>query len=90
MVPLTGRILQGILIILYPVIHKSSIDILPSHILLGSSFAGKGVCDGELIVEAKFGLRHFNLADENSAMAEYDAIVIENLKKRFGLLDKSS
>ncbi|MDD5459089.1 MAG: beta-hydroxyacyl-ACP dehydratase [Phycisphaerae bacterium] len=53
-----------------------------------SSFTGKGVCNGEMIVEARFGLRHFNLADQNSAMAEFDAIVIENLKKRFELLSK--
>jgi 3-hydroxyacyl-[acyl-carrier-protein] dehydratase len=51
-----------------------------------SSFAGSGVSDGELIVEARFALKHFNLADENSAMAAVDAQVIENLKKRWELL----
>ena len=51
-----------------------------------SSFAGVGVSQGERIVEARFGLRHFNLADANSAMAPVDANVIENLKTRWKLL----
>jgi len=51
-----------------------------------SSFTGVGVSEDELIVEAKFGLRHFNLADENSAMAAIDAKIIENMKKRWELL----
>ena len=51
-----------------------------------SSFTGSGVSDGEKIVEAKFGLRHFNLADENSAMAAVDAKIIEDMKKRWKLL----
>ncbi len=51
-----------------------------------SSFTGIGASDDERIVEAKFGLRHFNLADENSAMAAVDAKVIENMKKRWKIL----
>ncbi|MHC4639237.1 MAG: 3-hydroxyacyl-ACP dehydratase FabZ family protein [Planctomycetota bacterium] len=51
-----------------------------------SSFTGFGESGGERIVEAKFGLRHFNLADENSAMAATDARIIENMKKRWKLL----
>jgi 3-hydroxyacyl-[acyl-carrier-protein] dehydratase len=51
-----------------------------------SSFAGVGVSQGERIVEARFGLRHFNLADGDSAMAGVDGVVIENMKKRWGLL----
>ncbi|MHC4623904.1 MAG: hotdog family protein [Planctomycetota bacterium] len=51
-----------------------------------SSFIGSGVADGELIVEARFGLRHFNLADKDPAMATVDAKVIENMKKRWALL----
>jgi len=51
-----------------------------------SSFTGFGVSDDERIVEARFGLRHFNLADENSALADIDARVIENMKKRWKLL----
>jgi 3-hydroxyacyl-[acyl-carrier-protein] dehydratase len=51
-----------------------------------SSFTGTGVSNGELIVEARFALKHFNLADENSAMAATDAKVIDSLKKRWELL----
>lgn len=51
-----------------------------------SSFTGFGLSDGERIVEAKFGLRHFNLADENPAMAATDALIIENMKERWKLL----
>ena len=51
-----------------------------------SSFSGFGLSNGERIVEARFGLRHFNLADENSAMAAADATIIESLKQRWKLL----
>jgi 3-hydroxyacyl-[acyl-carrier-protein] dehydratase len=51
-----------------------------------SSFTGFGSSQGERIVEAKFGLRHFNLADEISAMAGIDAEIIENMKNRWKLL----
>ncbi len=51
-----------------------------------SSFTSSGVSDGEKIVEAKFGLRHFNLADEDPAMAAVDAKIIEDMKKRWKLL----
>jgi len=51
-----------------------------------SSFTGSGISQGDLIVEARFGLKHFNLADENPAMAAVDAQVIESLKKRWELL----
>ena len=51
-----------------------------------SSYTGYGVSDGQRIVEARFGLRHFNLAEENSALASVDAGVIENLKTRWKLL----
>jgi 3-hydroxyacyl-[acyl-carrier-protein] dehydratase len=51
-----------------------------------SSFSGVGMSEGDLIVEARFALKHFNLADENSAMAAVDAQVIESLKKRWELL----
>ncbi|NQT03211.1 MAG: beta-hydroxyacyl-ACP dehydratase [Planctomycetes bacterium] len=51
-----------------------------------SSFTGFGSSQGERIVEARFGLRHFNLADRDSAMAAVDAKIIENMKKRWELL----
>lgn len=51
-----------------------------------SSFIGKGTSAGEPIVEAKLSLRHFNLADENSQMAQTDEKIIEKLKQRWNLL----
>ena len=51
-----------------------------------SSFKGSGTSNGELIVEATFALRHFNLADKDSTMAAVDETIIENMKKRCGLL----
>ena len=51
-----------------------------------SKFTGIGVSDGEQVVEAKFSLRHFNLADENPGMADADSKVIENMKRRWKLL----
>jgi len=51
-----------------------------------SSFSGFGLANGERIVEARFALRHFNLADKDSAMAAADAMIIENLKQRWKLL----
>jgi 3-hydroxyacyl-[acyl-carrier-protein] dehydratase len=53
-----------------------------------SSFSGTGLSNGEQIVEARFGLRHFNLAEQDSAMASVDAKVISEMKKRWELLKK--
>ena len=53
-----------------------------------SSFSGYGQCGEERIVEARFALRHFNLGDNDSAMAGVDAKVVENLKQRWKLLRK--
>ena len=51
-----------------------------------SSFSGFGESEGRRIVEARFGLRHFNLSDENPAMAAVDAKIIESMKQRCELL----
>jgi len=51
-----------------------------------STFVGVGVSEGQQIVESRFTLRHFNLADKNAAMASADSIVIENMKRRWKLL----
>ena len=51
-----------------------------------SSFSGVGLCGEAEIVEARFGLRHFNLADEDSKLASVDAEIIENMKQRLKLL----
>ena len=52
-----------------------------------SSFTGVGVSEDEQILTAKFSLRHFNLADEEPAMAAVDAKIIENMKELGKLLN---
>jgi 3-hydroxyacyl-[acyl-carrier-protein] dehydratase len=51
-----------------------------------SSFTGVGISAGEQIVEARFGLRHFNLASQNPAFAAVDARITESMKQRWKLL----
>ena len=51
-----------------------------------SRFSGHGTVDGQSIVEARFGLRHFNLAERNAAWAAVDAQVIKEMKHRYRLL----
>jgi len=53
-----------------------------------SSFTGFGLSNGQRIMEAGFGLRHFNLSARDSTMAAVDAEIIENLKQRWKLLYK--
>ena len=53
-----------------------------------SSFIGRGVSDGRLILEARFALRHFNLADRDPKMVSVDAVVTENMKNRWKLLHR--
>ena len=51
-----------------------------------SSFSGTGSCGEETIVDAKFSLRHFNLADEDPKMASVDVKIIESMKQQWKLL----
>ena len=53
-----------------------------------SSFTGSGSVDGKSIVEAKFSLRHFNLAEKNPKMASVDSEIIKSMKQRFELLSR--
>jgi len=55
-----------------------------------SSFVGHGVSEGQEIVEARIGLRHFNLADRNPALATVDSQVIQQMKCRYNLLSQQS
>lgn len=55
-----------------------------------SSFSGVGSCDGQPIVEARFSLRHFNLADRDHKLAAEDAYIISKLKDRYKLLASGS
>lgn len=51
-----------------------------------SSFVAFGESQDRRIVEARFALRHFNLADRSDAYAAADAEVIAALKQRWQLL----
>ena len=51
-----------------------------------SSFTGFGLSQDERIVEARFGLRHFNLSSQDAKLAVVDANIIENMKNRWKLL----
>jgi 3-hydroxyacyl-[acyl-carrier-protein] dehydratase len=55
-----------------------------------SSFVGCGVADGQKIVEARFGLRHFNLSERRTALAATDAQIVEHMKSRYRLLIQQS
>jgi 3-hydroxyacyl-[acyl-carrier-protein] dehydratase len=55
-----------------------------------SSFAGYGTVEGVTILEARFGLRHFNLAERNPAWAAIDAQVREEMKSRYRLLSQQN
>jgi 3-hydroxyacyl-[acyl-carrier-protein] dehydratase len=49
-------------------------------------FAGTGHCGPVEVVKGRFVLRHFNLADENPALASLDRRVIQAARARYGLL----
>ncbi len=51
-----------------------------------SSFKAEGTCDGKSMVEARLQLRHFNLADKDSSLADIDQKLKTELKKRFQLM----
>lgn len=51
-----------------------------------SEFKAFGRCGDEEIVKARLKLRHYNLAERDRLLADVDARVIAELRKRFGLL----
>ncbi len=51
-----------------------------------SSFKAYGQSGDTRVVEARFSLRHFNLADKKEALATADAEVVDAMKKRWHLL----
>jgi 3-hydroxyacyl-[acyl-carrier-protein] dehydratase len=51
-----------------------------------SSFSGYGTVDGVTILEARFGLRHFNLAERDPAWAAVDTRLRQEMKNRYKLL----
>lgn len=55
-----------------------------------SSFSGSGTVDGVTILEARFGLRHFNLAERDPVWAAVDAQLKEEMKNRYKLLSQQN
>jgi 3-hydroxyacyl-[acyl-carrier-protein] dehydratase len=51
-----------------------------------SRFLGAGTVDGNPILEARFELRHFNLAEKNPKLADRDHEIVTQLKKRLALI----
>jgi len=51
-----------------------------------SSFVGTGGVDGQAAVEARFTLRHYNLAERNPAWAATDAEIVEAMRRRARLV----
>ncbi len=52
----------------------------------GSEFDCRGTCDEQDMVKARLRLRHFNLADDNPALAEVDARLVSHARSQFALL----
>jgi 3-hydroxyacyl-[acyl-carrier-protein] dehydratase len=51
-----------------------------------SDFSGSGRCGDTEVVKARFGLRHFNLAERSPKLAEVDRRLIQAARARFDLL----
>jgi 3-hydroxyacyl-[acyl-carrier-protein] dehydratase len=51
-----------------------------------SDFDGAGYCDQEEVVKARFGLRHFRLADRDARLASLDAELVSAARDRLVLL----
>lgn len=51
-----------------------------------SSFSGRGTVGGDTILEARFALRHFNLAERDPAWAAVDTRLRQEMKNRYKLL----
>ncbi|MBN2063383.1 MAG: beta-hydroxyacyl-ACP dehydratase [Sedimentisphaerales bacterium] len=51
-----------------------------------SSFLAEGSCQGRSMVEARLELRHFNLADKDSKLADIDAKLKDEFRRRYKLM----
>ncbi len=51
-----------------------------------SDFKTAGFCEGQEIVKARLRLRHYNLVDVNSLLADTDARLVADARRRFELL----
>ncbi len=55
-----------------------------------SEFDCRGTCDDREMVKARLRLRHFNLADENPALAEIDRRLQDHARKIFTIIGGSA
>ena len=53
---------------------------------MSSSFTGTGYVEGKPVVEGRFKLQHFNLAQKNAAWKEVDERIIHEMRKRARLV----
>ena len=51
-----------------------------------SDFSGVGYCNNKEVVKARFGLRHFCLADRDRALEDVDRELVAKARRRFALL----
>ncbi len=54
-----------------------------------SSFVGRGTVAGQVMVEGRFGLKHFNLADRSPELAPLDAKIKQEMQTRARLVGAS-
>lgn len=51
---------------------------------------GKGVIEGQVMVQGRFTLTRYNLGDRDAALSATDALIIQNLRDLYGTLRKGS
>lgn len=67
--------------------QKLEVTVEAKAIEAGSSrFVGTGRCGETEMIKAHWSLRHFNLADEDSTLADRDRRLIEAARRQMGLL----
>ena len=54
-----------------------------------SRFVGTGRCGETEMIKAHWSLRHFNLADEDSTLADLDRRLVEAARRQMGLLRRA-
>ena len=54
-----------------------------------SRFVGTGRCGETEMIKAHWSLRHFNLADEDSTLADLDRRLVEAARRQMGLLKRA-
>ena len=55
-----------------------------------SDFGGVGYCDQQEVVRARFGLRHFSLAERDVGLAPVDRRIVAEARARFACLNRQA